>query len=152
MNRNSVRPILLFVLVLILAFSLKPLSEALPVRALIANISQTQLVIFVIGSAAVFSLSDVVKVLLFGRHRNSSTRSPATPNQRTLRVLDFWSAFLPARISCEDLGDYLEDIAFRTKKGDSRWVIYLVATSAIFWTGLNALSYRLKAIRQKSST
>lgn len=66
------------------------------------------------------------------------------------RVLDLWAAVLPARIVNEDLGDYLEDIVRRRAAGQ-RWCVYLRVASAIFWTGLNAIGYAMKAVGKKSA-
>jgi hypothetical protein len=67
-------------------------------------------------------------------------------------IMTLWSAILPARINREELGDYMEEIVSLIAAGESRWIIYLRVATAIFWTGLNAVSYFLKQIRKKSST
>ena len=82
------------------------------------------------------------------RSRRSASR---TSTQSALQVLEVWAAVLPARIAKEDLGDYVENIHHGTQRGEPGWLIYVRCGAAIFWTGLNALSYALKAIgRQKS--
>jgi len=62
------------------------------------------------------------------------------------RLLEIWSALLPARIASEELGDYIEKINWLTSQGSPRWLIRLQTVSAIFWTGLNTLSYVLKQL------
>ena len=71
---------------------------------------------------------------------------------RTDKVLQVWSAVLPARINNEDLGDYLEDIHQRIAAGQSRWIISLRIVAAVFWTATDTIRYFFKAIGRSKST
>jgi hypothetical protein len=54
---------------------------------------------------------------------------------RSMRILDAWSAVLPARVNNEELGDYIEDINRRVAQGQRR-LVYIRLAAAIFWTGV----------------
>jgi len=71
---------------------------------------------------------------------------------RTEKLLQAWSALLPARINNEVLGDYLEDIHQRIAAGQSRWIISLRIVAAVFWTATDTIGYLLKAIGRSKST
>lgn len=60
-------------------------------------------------------------------------------------MLDLWAVLLPARISNEVLGDYLEDIHRRAARGQ-RKLLYVRVLAAIFWTGVNGFGYLLKKL------
>jgi hypothetical protein len=78
-------------------------------------------------------------------------RLPRRKVRRDARaVLDVWAAFLPSRVATEDLGDYLEDINNRLAKGQ-RKLVYVRVAAAIFWTGINAVGYAMKAVGRKSA-
>lgn len=82
---------------------------------------------------------------------NTAMKQALTPKvsaQRLSVLLDAWAAILPPRIVNEDLGDYLEDIHRRCAAGQ-RWCVYLRVAAAIFWTGLNAVGYAMKAVGKR---
>ncbi len=64
------------------------------------------------------------------------------------RVLDGWGAILPSRIFKEDLGDYIEDTGRRAREGQ-RFGVWIRVTAAVFWTGLNAISFAMKLLGKK---
>jgi hypothetical protein len=89
--------------------------------------------------------------LLLAKHASFPTRRRNLPNrERVCSLLDCWSALLPTRIAQEDLGDFIEVIMRRIDAGQ-RWRVYLNVASAIFWTGLNAIGYAMKAVGKKSA-
>jgi hypothetical protein len=69
---------------------------------------------------------------------------------KTLAVVDFWGALLPARVVKEDLGDYIEDIHRRINDGQ-RFRVWLRVAAAVFWTALNAFGYAMKLLGKKEA-
>jgi hypothetical protein len=82
--------------------------------------------------------------------RQLSQPNRPQPFRRVQAALTVWSAILPGRIVNEEFGDYMEDIHCRIAKGQ-RWCVYLRVCAAIFWTGLNAIGYAMKAVGKKSA-
>lgn len=111
----------------------------------LAQIGKERVLLFD-GGSELTNVARLIIALTFHRLKESTCK------ERAYNVLNVWAAFLPARISQEDLGDYLEDIDRRLQRNDSPCIIYIRVAAAVFWTGVNTVSYFLKAIRQKSST
>ncbi len=66
-------------------------------------------------------------------------------------LMDVWSVFLPIHISNEEIGDYLEDIRTRIDSGQ-RFKVVIRLIAAIFWTGINAVGYAMKALGKKQAS
>jgi len=67
--------------------------------------------------------------------------------RRAKAVIDAWSAFLPARIVKEDVGDYMEDIGRRA--ADGQYVLLACRViAAICWTMVNSIGYFMKQVRR----
>jgi hypothetical protein len=77
------------------------------------------------------------------KHRRRATRS--------MKILDAWSAVLPARVNNEELGDYIEDINRRAAEGQ-RHLVYVRLATAIFWTGVHALSDLLQSLSKRKAS
>jgi hypothetical protein len=71
--------------------------------------------------------------------------------QRAIGVLDVWALLLPAPVSSEILGDYIEDIHRRALAGQGRAKIYIRMLAAIFWTCVNAIGILLKEIGSRKA-
>jgi hypothetical protein len=69
---------------------------------------------------------------------------------RSMRILDAWSAILPARVNKEELGDYIEDINRRAMMGQRR-LVYLRLAAAVFWTGIHAVSDLLQSLGKRKA-
>jgi hypothetical protein len=80
-----------------------------------------------------------------------SMQQPSLSQRRAQNILDTWAIFLPARSVNEELGDYLEDINRRATAGQGRFKIYLRMLASMFWTGVNAVGYFLKAIGKRKA-
>jgi hypothetical protein len=65
------------------------------------------------------------------------------PEIAQVRVLDIWSAFLPALICNEDLGEYVEDINRRILLGQ-KVLPWIRCVLAIFWTAVNAIGFLMQ--------
>jgi hypothetical protein len=76
------------------------------------------------------------------------TQSLAPVEGLMVALLDGWAAILPMRVVNEDLGDYIEDIRRRARKGQ-RWQLCLRAISGLAWTGVNAAGYVLETLFRK---
>ena len=91
-------------------------------------------------------LVDAIRRAFKKRHRQASA---AQRFRHIETILDTWAAILPVRIANEDLADYLEDICRRCDAGQSGRV-YIRTLATVFWTGINAVGYAMKALGKKS--
>lgn len=67
-------------------------------------------------------------------------------------VFDFASGCGPKRLSDEEIGDAMEDIAKKVKKGRGASWIYLKASSTLLWFLVNAAGETVKKVLGKSKT
>lgn len=84
----------------------------------------------------------------YGGADEHSTTIAAREVKRAGDILDAWSAFLPVRVVSEDLGDYLEDIAYLFEQGE-RWKPRLRLIAAICATAKNAIVYKVKELIER---
>ena len=95
---------------------------------------------------------DFKKLVRLMKAYSLTERQRLQTTQRCEKVFQVWSAVLPARINNEVLGDYLEDIHRRIAAGESRSLVFLRLVWAVFWTGVDAIGYFVKAIGRSKST
>ena len=75
---------------------------------------------------------------------------PVARAARAAAILDVWGEILPARITNEDLGDFVEDVRRRAETGQ-RVRVWVGVGTAIIWSGVNTVAYLISTLR-KSTT
>ena len=72
---------------------------------------------------------------------------PVARAARAAAILDAWGEILPARITDEDLGDFVEDVRRRAQRGQ-RVRVWVRVGTAIIWSGVNAVAYVVASLRK----
>ena len=70
---------------------------------------------------------------------------PGTRAARAAAILDAWGELLPARITNEDLGDFIEDVRRRAETGQ-RLRVWLRVGTAMVWSGVNTIAYVVASV------